>query len=241
MNSLIYGPPSSEKSFVLQNLIYQRRESGHEDAIYIECSPDISQMSMLRRITHQAGIFLNRAWMREHYTEALLAAFNALPYPPALIFDEAQLVPVNTLEEIRMLHERTKRRDRPGCGIILAGSHNLFRDFMSPSRRPRLEQWLSRLPNREQLTGMTREETLEIAARAWGNGKRATLTAQIEERILAACEVADPYATDSDGGPLRDEKKRPMVRAYYSARRLLHYIRQQKKNVKPLLATERTA
>jgi type II secretory pathway predicted ATPase ExeA len=241
VNSLIYGPPSSEKSFVLQNLVHHRREAGQNDAIYIESSPGISQTALLRRIARESGIFLARAWTREDFREALLTAFAARPYPPVLIFDEAQLVPVKTLEEIRILHNSTRRRDRPGCGIILAGSHNLYRDFMSPARRPHLEQWLSRLPNREQLTGMTREEVLEIAARTWGNGKRAKFTAQQEERILFNCEVADVYATDEDGGSLRDEKGQAKVRVYYSARRLLHYIRQQKKNAKAVLVKDGVA
>jgi DNA transposition AAA+ family ATPase len=241
INSLIYGPPSAEKSFVLENLIQQRQSAGKNDAIYVYCDPNISPLALLKRLARDAEAWTPRAWMREQYMAALITAFDSRPYPPALIFDEAQHLTVQALEVIRALHDRTRRKQRLGCGIILAGSHNLFRDFMSPRRRPQLEQWLSRLPNRVQLVGMTREEALEIAARAWGNGKRVKFTAQHEEKILEACRVADPYATDAAGDPLMDEKKRPTVRMYYSARRLLHYIRQQKKNVKAVLAKDALA
>jgi type II secretory pathway predicted ATPase ExeA len=239
VNSLIYGPPAAEKSFVLENLVHQRRESGHSDAIYVYCDPNLLPMSLLQRVAREAEVFVSRACTRDHYKNALIAAFDSRPYPPALIFDEAQHLPVETLEEVRALHDRTRRRNRPGCGIILAGSHNLFRDFMHPSRRPRMEQWLSRLQNREQLEGMSRAEALEIAGRAWG--KRVKFNAQQEERILAVCKVADIYATDSEGRPLRDEKGGQKVHVYYSARRLLNYIRKQKKNVQPVLAAEGAA
>jgi len=240
VNSLIYGPPSAEKSFVLENLVQQRRDAGQNDACYIYCDDDLAPMALLQRVAREAEVWLSRAWTREHWMNALIESFARRRYPPALVFDEAQHLPLKTLEIVRGLHDRTRRRNRPGCGMILAGSHNLYADFMHPSRRPRLEQWLSRLPNREQLSGMTREEVLEIASSAWGN-KRAKFNEQQQERILAACEVADPYATDGDGGPLRDDKGKPVVRTYYSARRLLHYIRQQKKNTNAVLVREGVA
>ncbi|MBZ5702130.1 MAG: ATP-binding protein [Acidobacteriia bacterium] len=221
INSLIYGPPSAEKSFVLENLIAERRAAGEAGALYVYCDPGISPLALLSRIAREAEVWVARAWTRERYINALLAAFDARPFPPALVFDEAQHLPVETLEIIRALHDRTRRKNRPGCGIILAGSHNLFRNFMHPAARPRLEQWLSRLPNRIQLEGMSREEVIEIAARAWGNGTKAKFTPAQEEKLLEACEVEDLYASDAEG-------RQSAPRKYYSARRLLHKVRQQK-------------
>ena len=220
VNSLIYGPPSAEKSFVLENLIAERRTAGKNDAVYVYCDPGITPFPLLSRVCREAETWVARAWTREHLMSALIAAFESRPYPPALIFDEAQHLPVETLEVIRALHDRTRRKERPGCGIILAGSHNLYRDFLRPDRRPQLEQWLSRLPNRIQLCGMTRDEVIEIAAIAWGNGKKAKFTPAQEEKLLEACAVEDLYASDADG------KSAP--RTYYSARRLLHKVREQK-------------
>jgi len=217
-NSLIYGPPASEKSFVLETLVAQRYQSGKNDAHYIYCDANIAPFPLLERIASEAEVWIGRAWTREHYLGALIEAFGRRAYPPALIFDEAQHLPIETLEIIRGLHDRTRRRDRPGCGIILAGSHTLFRDFMHPSRRPRLEQWLQRLTIRIQLAGMKREEVLELAAKAWGNGKKAKFTAQQEKMLLESCRVTDPYAMDAGGMP-----------TYYSSRMLVHYIAERKK------------
>ncbi len=222
-NSLIYGPPASEKSFVLETLVAQRYQSGKNDAHYIYCSASIAPFPLLERIASEAEVWVGRAWTREHYLGALIEAFGRRAYPPALIFDEAQHLPIETLEIIRGLHDRSRRRDRPGCGIILAGSHTLFRDFMHPSRRPRLEQWLQRLTIRIQLAGMKREEVLELAATAWGNGKKATFTAQQEKMLLESCRVTDPYAMDAGGKPLAE------MPTYYSSRMLVHYIGERKK------------
>jgi len=223
-NSLIYGPPASEKSFVLETLVAQRYQSGKNDAHYIYCDANIAPFPLLERIASEAEVWIGRAWTREHYLGALIEAFGRRAYPPALIFDEAQHLPIETLEIIRGLHDRTRRLNRPGCGIILAGSHTLFRDFMHPSRRPRLEQWLQRLTIRIQLCGMKREEVLELAATAWGNGKKAKFTAQQEKMLLESCRVTDPYAMDAGGKPLAE------MPTYYSSRMLVHYINERKKS-----------
>src|SRR5947199_9698408 len=222
-NSLIYGPPASEKSFVIETLVAQRYQSGKNDAHYIYCDANTAPYPLLERIASEAEVWIGGAWPREHYLGALIEAFGRRAYPPALIFDEAQHLPIETLEIIRGLHDRTRRRDRPGCGIILAGSHTLFRDFMHPSRRPRLEQWLQRLTIRIQLAGMKREEVLELAAKAWGNGKKAKFTAQQEKMLLESCRVTDPYAMDAGGKPLAE------MPTYYSSRMLVHYIAERKK------------
>ncbi len=49
-----------------------------------------------------------------------------------------------------------------------------------------------------------------------------------EKTLLTRCTVEDPFFIGADA--------KPQVRNYYSSRRLLEYIRQQKKNVKSVLA-----
>jgi type II secretory pathway predicted ATPase ExeA len=222
-NALIYGPPSSEKSFISETVLAQRYQAGKRDAFYVYCDANIAPFPLLERIASEAEVWVRRAWTREHYLSALIEAFGRMDSPPALIFDEAQHLSVEALEIVRGLHDRTRRRGRPGAGIILMGSHTLYRDFMHPSRRPRLEQWLQRLTTRVQLSGMTATEVLELAGRAWGNGKKAKFTADQEKKLLETCRVIDPYATDSSGKPLAD------VPTYYSSRKLLHFIREKKK------------
>lgn len=218
--SILYGPPSSEKSFVLENLCAQFREAG-QDAIYIYCGSRVTPTGILRDVARESQV-----WLRSHsfqpYMQALRAEFLSRKTPPALVFDEAQHLSVESLETIRELHDRTRRAGRKGCGIVLAGSHNLHRDFERASRRSSLEQWLSRISYRIQLEGMTKDEALTIAARAFGNGKPAKLSETQQEACLKRCTIMDAYANPP--------------RPYYSSRRLLEYIRQQKKNVKSVLA-----
>jgi len=158
----------------------------------------------------------------------VLNDFRRRPQVPAVILDEAQHLDMDALEGVRQIHDMTRRDGRRGCGIILAGSHSLLREFLHPQRRARLEQVLSRFPNRIQLEGMTKQEILTLAGRAFGNGKPARLSDQQEKILLQRCTVEDPFFIGADG------KQAP--RSYYSSRRLLEYIRQQKKNVKSVLA-----
>jgi type II secretory pathway predicted ATPase ExeA len=218
--SIIYGPPSSEKSFVLENLCAQFREAG-KHAVYVYCGARHSPTSLLKDIARGSEVWLRSNYTRP-YMEALRSEFISRPKPPALIFDEAQHLGVEALETIRELHDRTKRAGRKGCGIILAGSHNLYRDFESAARRSSLEQWLSRISYRVRLEGMTRDEALTIAARAFGNGKPAKLTEAQQESCLKKCTVLDKFANPP--------------RTYYSSRRLLEFIRQKKKNLQSVLA-----
>lgn len=218
--SILYGPPSSEKSFVLENLCAQFREAGQQ-AIYIYCGPRVTPTAILRDIARASQIWLRTPYFQP-YMQALRTEFLSRKTPPALVFDEAQHLSVDALEAIRELHDRTKRPGRKGCGVILAGSHNLHRDFESASRRPSLEQWLSRISYRVQLSGMTKEEALTIAARALGNGKVAKLTDAQQESCLKRCTIVDAYANPP--------------RPYYSSRRLLEYLRQQRKSPKCVLA-----
>jgi type II secretory pathway predicted ATPase ExeA len=218
--SILYGPPSSEKSFVLENLCAQFKASG-QDAIYVYCGPRVSPTGLLRDLARKSDVWLRSCYFQP-YMQALRTEYVSRKTPPALVFDEAQHLSVETLETIRELHDRTRKSGRRGCGIVLAGSHNLHRDFERASRRPSLEQWLSRISYRIQLEGMTREEALTIASRAFGNGKAAKLTEAQQEACLKRCTVVDAYANPP--------------RPYYSSRRLIEYIRQQRKNVRSVLA-----
>jgi DNA transposition AAA+ family ATPase len=217
--SLIYGPPSSEKSFVLENLCAQYREAG-KDAIYIYCQTRHTPTDLLRVIARTAQVWL-RANYRHRFIEALRTEFKSRAALPVLVFDEAQHLSIDALETIRDLHEVTRRGPgKRGCGIVLAGSHNLHHQF--ERRALHLEQWISRTSYRVELSGMSREEVLTLAARAFGNGRPAKLSEAQQAACLKKCTVVDDYANPP--------------RPYFSSRRLLEYIRQQKKNVRSILA-----
>ncbi|MGC1486113.1 MAG: ATP-binding protein [Candidatus Acidiferrum sp.] len=228
INAIVYGPPSSEKSFVLKNLCQQFRAAGRP-VIYSYCGPRCTESFLYRGIAEAAGIPI-RSSLRWACRYAVLNDLCARAVLPAIVLDEAQHLEIDALEGVRQIHDLTARDGRPGCGIILAGSHNLLREFLNPMRRARLEQTLSRFPHRVQLEGMSKHEILKLASQAFGNGKPAKLSEEQQRRLLERCSVDDPYFVGGDG--------KPAPRAYYSCRRLLEYIRQQKKNVKSILAEE---
>ncbi len=218
INAIVYGPPSTEKSFVLEALC-RKFHSSRREVIYAYCGPRCTLTQLYRTVALAAGIEVrsSRRWGCRY---AVLTYLQSRPEPPALVLDEAQHLDVDALEGIRELHDLTRREDRRGCGIILAGSHRLLQEFLHPARRPRLEQMLSRFPYRIQLQGMTKEEILTLAAKAFGNGKPAVLSEAQQNALLERCSVEDPYFVGGDG--------KPEMRTYYSSRRLLEYIRQQK-------------
>ncbi len=225
INAIVYGPPSSEKSFVLENLCQQFRAAG-KPVIYVYCGPRCTEGHLYRSIAAAAGIE-TRSTLRWACRYALLKYLQACAKLPVIILDEAQHLELDALEGIRQIHDLTRRDGRRGVGIILAGSHSLLREFLNPARRRRLEQMLSRFSHRIQLEGMSKTEILTLAARALGNGKPATLSPAAQKMLLERCTVDDPYFVGPEG--------RPAPRSYFSSRRLLEYIRQQKKNVKQVL------
>lgn len=224
-NAIVYGPPSSEKSFVLENLCRQFSASGCP-TIYVYCGPRCTETHLWRSIAEAANIPV-RSSLRWACRHSVLVDMRQREKLPVIVLDEAQHLDVDALEGIRQLHDLTRRGDQRGCGIILAGSHSLLREFLHPQRRPRLEQMLSRFPYRLQLEGMSKEEILTLAARAFGNGKPAVLSERQQIALLERCSVEDPYFIGADA--------KPQLRTYYSSRRLLEYIRQQKKGGLPVV------
>jgi type II secretory pathway predicted ATPase ExeA len=246
-NSLIYGPPSSEKSFVAEQIAAQYRAAGRRDLIYISCgATDYSPLSLFKDLAREAEVWMRSTRTRD-YVEAIVEEFHSRESLPAIILDEAQSIAPEALETLRLgIYERTKRNrpdgSRRGSGMVILGSHTLYSRFVHPARRFQFEQFLSRISYRVHLEGMSREEVLEIGARALGsNGKKAKLTPGIEEWFLKSCRVLDPYATDAEGNALRDGSGKPAVRTYYSSRRLLEAIRQKKRKAVSLIVAEEVA
>jgi DNA transposition AAA+ family ATPase len=207
---LLYGPPGTQKSFVLGHLVAERNRTGKYDALLIYTSQGITPLCLLKRIGRAAGVLTG--WVaRDRITDNLLFNFSKRGHV-AIIVDEAQHLGVDALETLRELH------DRSACGMVLAGSHNLFEMFMRG--RAHLEQWLSRIDHKEPLPGLLQNEVCEIAARELGNGHPAHLSEKRIAALLDACRVDDIFARGPDG--------KPCPRKYYSARRLVKVLDQVK-------------
>jgi len=240
--SLIYGPPSSEKSFVAENIAAQWRAAGRRDLIRVVCSAVSSPLWLLKDIAREAEVWA-RATCCRPLAEALVAEFLSRPRPPAIIVDEAQHLDMRCMETLRIvLHEATRRGSKKGCGLVLMGSHNLYTRFKDLAARYSQEQTLSRVSYRVQLEGMTEEEAIQIAARAMGTpGHPAKFSAEQRSKLLEKCRVLDPYATDAEGKRLTGADGRPTVKTYFSSRRLLEYIRQKRRKGLSLILAEEVA
>jgi DNA transposition AAA+ family ATPase len=212
---LLYGPPGTQKTFVLSHMIAERNREKKNPALYVYASVAMAPRSLLKRIGRAAGVFVNVASC-ERLISSILAEFKSRNRPPAIIVDEAQHLEIPSLEILRELH------DRSGCGLILAGSHNLYENFLRG--RAHLEQWLSRIDHKDPLPGLLADEVREISCRELGNGQSAKLNEGQVKKIVAACSVEDIFARGADG--------KPRVVKYLSVRRLVKFIAQVKKSRK---------
>ncbi|HWQ03672.1 MAG TPA: AAA family ATPase [Candidatus Nitrosotenuis sp.] len=209
--ALLYGPPGTQKTFALEHLIAENNLAGRPPAFYVYASDHMRALALLKRIGRAAGIFTNVVNC-ERLLSSLLAKFDSLPKTPAVVVDEAQHLDVHCLEILRELH------DRSGCGLVLAGSHTLFENFLRG--RQHLEQWLSRIDHKDPLPGLQEEEVAQIAARELGNGQPAELSEAKKKKLVRMCRVEDVFARTADG--------RMEAREYLSVRRLVKSLAQLK-------------
>jgi DNA transposition AAA+ family ATPase len=208
---LLYGPPGTQKTFVLSHMIAERNREKKSPALYVYASMGMMPRALLKRIGREAGVFVNLANI-ERIISSILAEFRSRKRPPAIVVDEAQHLDIPSLEILRELH------DRSGCGLVLAGSHNLYENFLRG--RAHLEQWLSRIDHKEPLPGLLEEEVRVISCRELGNGQPAKLGEAQVKKIVAACSVEDIFARGADG--------KPRAVKYLSVRRLVKFLGQVK-------------
>jgi len=205
---LLYGPPGTQKTFALEHLICAQHREKEQLAVYVYGSAGMTALALLKRIGRAAGVRIGR-WDRESILRNVIDALVRRDAMPAIVADEAQHLSVECLEILREIH------DRCGCGLVLAGSHNLLQLFMRPDRRPHLEQWLSRIDHRDQLPGLQEDEVREIAARELGNGQPAKLSDKFLNTLIEECRVEDIFASSE-------------ARSYLSVRRLVKLLAQYK-------------
>src|SRR5262249_34929036 len=120
---LLYGPPGTQKTFVLSRLVSDRNRTRKNDAIYVYASQDMRPIALLKRVAQALGVF-SQVKTIEGLTTGIVRELLRRETIPAVIVDEAQHLGVDALELLRELHDRT------ACGLVLAGSHNLFENFL---------------------------------------------------------------------------------------------------------------
>jgi DNA transposition AAA+ family ATPase len=208
---LIYGPPGTQKTFTLEHLVAERNRLKKNDALYVYASADMAPLALMKRLGREAGVCTSFS-LREKILSNLIDCFSRCEKAPAVVVDEAQHLTVACLEVVRELH------DRSGCGLVLAGSHDLYEKFLKS--RAQLEQWLSRIDHKEPLPGLLEDEIGEIAARELGNGHPAKLSEKQIQALVVASRVDDVFARGADG--------RPSPAKYLSVRRLVKVLAQAK-------------
>ena len=196
----LYGPPGAQKTFVFTHLVaeHNRREiskNGHGTRAYhVYCSTSITPRQLLRKVCYEAALASSGA------VDVLMSnlRYHLGRRRSLVIFDEAQHLSIPCLEIIREMNDCA-----PHCGVILAGSHELFATFNR--RAAELEQWNSRIANFVALPGIERGEVIEIIQAELGDLNAKQIATLMENSL-----VVDGYS--------RARQK------YYSARRLFRQI-----------------
>ncbi len=182
--AFIYGPPGSQKSFVMQQLIaeFNSRELSREDRIYrayyIYVSINMRPRDLMRKICAEVGA---------PASPTLQGCMSSLRHhlrhtQTVVVLDEAQHATIDSLEAMRELHDAD-----PRIGILLAGSHTLKQFF--DQHAAELEQWNSRLDAGIELSGVS-----DATARAIFAAECPELDADQVEAMIEGSRVLDPYS-----------------------------------------------
>ena len=209
--ALLYGAPGTQKTFMLEHMIAERNRAKKNDVFYVYAAFEMTPLSMARAIAREAGIYAGTR-SKDRCVQNVIDWLRRQAQPPGIVIDEAQHLTIGALETVRQIH------DRGGCGVLLAGSHDLYEKFLKA--RTHLEQWLSRIDYKEPLPGLLEDEVREIAARELGNGQPAKISEKQMQLLLSASRVDDIFARGNDG--------RLAPQKYLSVRRLVKTLRQLK-------------
>lgn len=202
----VYGPPGTQKSFVLQHLAAElngrelaKNGTGRKRAHYVYVRHGIRPLDLMKRIAEAVGaITLGTV---DRILRNLRFDFEGLKV--LLVFDEAQHLSIECLETVRELLDQP-----PHCGLLFAGSHELERIFSRQALE--LEQWKSRFHAGQALPGLSEEEAVLVVRSELG----AHCPSEKMRKLIKKCRVSDLH----HGGEYN----------YVSARRLFWALRDLK-------------
>ena len=182
--AFVYGPPGSQKSFVIRHLIaaFNRRELAREGspnrAYYIYVSVGIRPRDLLRKMCAECG-----APATANVQGCMASLRHHLRHTQTVfVLDEAQHAEIDALEAVRELYDA-----EPHIGCLLMGSHRLKQFF--DTRAAELEQWNSRIDAGVELAGVS-----DATARAIFSAECPSLDTDQVEQILTGSRVPDPYS-----------------------------------------------
>ena len=177
---MLYGPPGSQKSFVLEHLVaeFNRRElacKGERRAFYMYCRVQTTPFQLMKEVAIACGS--NSAGDRLRVVRNLRWDFRNRRI--LLVVDEAQHLSLNCFEALRELLDRP-----PNFSLLFAGSHDLRAIFDRWSSA--LDQWNSRIVDKIKLPGIEREEAKAIVYREIGDWLRSLPTNDAREKRISA-------------------------------------------------------
>jgi type II secretory pathway predicted ATPase ExeA len=213
---MIYGPPGSQKSFVLQHLISElnrdelTKKDAEHAAYYVYAMAQATPSQLMKAVAIACGS--SAAGDRARIGRNLAHQFQGRRV--LLVVDEAQHLSINALETLRMLLDCP-----PHFSLLFAGSHDLKQTF--DRQAAHLEQWNSRIIAKVCLPGVERPEAEAIVWRELGDWLDEMTPDKARNRIAALVDRSEAQ----DAFEL-DDKKRP--RKYVNVRTLTNSIEQIK-------------
>lgn len=213
---MIYAPPGSQKSFVLEHLVAElnRQELTKSDraqaAFYVYAMAQMTPSQLMKAVAIACGV--SCAGDRLRITRNFAYEFQGRR--GLLVVDESQHLSISCFETLRILLDQP-----PKFSLLFTGSHDLKQTFDQFSAT--LEQWNSRIVDKVRLPGIEREEAEAIVRREIGEELRSMTPEKARRKLHRLVDLA--VAQDSFE---RDGKNRP--RRYINVRTLTNALEQVK-------------
>jgi type II secretory pathway predicted ATPase ExeA len=188
---MIYAPPGSQKSFVLEHQVAELNRSEISKpngcrAFYIYARNGIRPRDLIRRVAVACGS------RNSSDIEPMIQniRFDFRNQRVVLVIDEAQHLSIDCFEVLRELLDRP-----PYFSLLFAGSHDLkaFFDKLSAT----LEQWNSRIIAKVLLPGLQPDEARAIILREIGDrleGLDESKQSTLMNTLIDRATVQDAYA-----------------------------------------------
>jgi type II secretory pathway predicted ATPase ExeA len=191
---LIYAPPGSQKSFVLEHLVGELNgeESAKREptqaAFYFYAIARMTNSQVMKGVAIACGT--SAAGDRMRIARNLAHDFQGRR--GLLVVDEAQHLSIDNFETLRALLDQP-----PHFSLLFAGSHDLKQTFDRFSST--LEQWNSRIVDKVRLPGVKVDEAEGIVRREIGELLKARTAESARKTIralIAGATVKDGFEKD---------------------------------------------
>ena len=191
---MIYAPPGSQKSFVLEHLVAElnrkevKKSEPVQAAFYVYAIGQMTPSQLMKAVAIACGT--SSAGDRMRIARNLAHDFQGRR--ALLVVDEAQHLSINAFETLRVLLDQT-----PNFSLLFAGSHDLKQVFDKFASH--LEQWNSRILDKVRLPGVKEDEAEGIILREIGELLKASTPDGARKRIralIAGSTVKDGFEKD---------------------------------------------